>query len=122
MIKEQFYKNKISWQKSFMSGFCVDDQDNEVPWMTYPMIEFLKTTITKNHEVFEFGCGASTLFFARNAKNVTSIETNKIWQNIVTTKLAESELKNSQIFLAWVTVALCQHLRLGQRLESKLLY
>lgn len=99
MIKEQFYKNKLSWTKSFMSGFCVDEYDNEVPWMTYPMIEFLKNNIDKTHEIFEFGCGASTVFFARNAKNITSIETNKVWKNIITEKLQENKLKNTTIFL-----------------------
>jgi tRNA A58 N-methylase Trm61 len=99
MIKEYFLKNKISWEKSLISGFYVDENNLEIPWMTYEIIEFLKNKIDKNHEVFEFGCGSSTLFYARNAKNVTSIETNKFWKNLISKKLAENNLVNHDIFL-----------------------
>ncbi|NBV05988.1 MAG: class I SAM-dependent methyltransferase [Proteobacteria bacterium] len=89
MVKEQFQKNKIGWKKSFFEGFLQDDLGDAVPWMTYPMIEFLKNNLNKNHEVFEFGCGASTLFFAKRVKKVIGIETNARWFEIVKEKLSK---------------------------------
>ncbi|MBP7709815.1 MAG: methyltransferase domain-containing protein [Rickettsiales bacterium] len=99
LTKEQFYQNKISWKKSFLDNFSQDENGDAVPWMTYPAIEFLKNTITKNHEIFEFGCGASTLFFARNAKKVVGLETNEVWLKIVQNFLQREGLENAKINL-----------------------
>jgi len=99
MIKEQFKQNKDSWINSFKSGFCLDKNNNAIPWMTYPAISYLERFVTKKQEVFEFGLGSSTLFFARNCQNVYSIETNKIWSQIITTKLEQQNLENSNITL-----------------------
>lgn len=87
MIKEQFEKNKISWIKSFNDGFSQDENGDSVPWMTYPAIEFLKKHLNKNHEIFEFGCGASTLFFSKKVKKIVGLETNPRWLGIVQEKL-----------------------------------
>ena len=83
MLKEQFEKNKIGWKKSFIEGFSQDENGAALPWMTYPAIEFLKKNLTKNHEVFEFGCGASTLFFAERVKKIVGLETDERWGEIV---------------------------------------
>lgn len=83
MLKEQFEKNKIGWKKSFLEGFSQDENGAALPWMTYPAIEFLKKNLTKNHQVFEFGCGASTLFFAERVKRVVGLETDERWAEIV---------------------------------------
>lgn len=99
LTKEQFLQNKISWKKSFLDNFSQDENGDPVPWMSYPAIEFLKNRITKNHEIFEFGCGASTLFFARNAKRVLGLETNAVWFGIVQNFLQNAELTNAEIVL-----------------------
>lgn len=99
MIKEQFFKNKISWNNSSLSGFSQDEKGNFVPWMTYDAINFLKNYVKKDHQIFEFGCGASTLFFAENAAFVTSIETNEKWLKIVKDFLAKKKLNNVEINL-----------------------
>ena len=79
MPEEQFQKNKIGWEKSVSEGFSQDENGDAVPWMTYPAIEFLKKNLTKNHRIFEFGCGASTLFFASRVKKVVGLETRPNW-------------------------------------------
>jgi predicted O-methyltransferase YrrM len=99
MYKEEFKKNKTSWVNSLMSGISLDENQKEVPWMTYKAISYLKDFVKKDQEIFEFGSGASTLFFARNCKNVTSIETNKRWKSIIEERLKENNLTNSQINL-----------------------
>ncbi len=93
MLKTQFEQNKAGWKKSFLDGFSQDENSNPVPWMTYPAIEFLKNNLTKDHEIFEYGCGASTLFFSTIVKSVTGIETNKRWMVIVEEKLLNSVAK-----------------------------
>jgi hypothetical protein len=37
----------------------------EIPWYSYDSIKFLENFLQKNHHVFEYGCGASTLFFSK---------------------------------------------------------
>jgi predicted O-methyltransferase YrrM len=92
MIKAQFTQNKAGWKKSFLEGISQDESGNYLPWMSYPAIEFLQKTINKSHKIFEFGCGSSTVFFAKNAGSVTSIETNKKWQEAIETKLKSANL------------------------------
>lgn len=98
MIKEQFQKNKISWKKSFLDGFSQDENGDAVPWMSYSAIQFLKNNLNKNHEIFEFGCGASTLFFAKKVKKVVGLETNKKWLEIIKNKLPQ-DCQNVEINL-----------------------
>ena len=72
-----------------------DEAGNPVPWMTYPAIDFLKKNLNKNHEIFEFGCGSSTLFFAQRVKQVTGIETREKWFAM----LKSANLSNVEIIL-----------------------
>jgi SAM-dependent methyltransferase len=99
IVKEQFEKNKAGWEKSFFYGFSQDENGDAVPWMTYPAIEFLKNNLNKNHEIFEFGCGASTLFFSGIVKKVVGLETNKRWLGITQKMLAEKSRNNVVITL-----------------------
>jgi SAM-dependent methyltransferase len=99
IVKEQFEKNKTGWEKSFFYGFSQDENGDALPWMTYPAIEFLKNNLNKNHEIFEFGCGASTLFFSGIVKKVVGLETNKIWLGITQKLLAEKSRNNVVITL-----------------------
>ena len=92
MIKTQFRQNKAGWKKSFLEGFSQDENGAALPWMTYPAIEFLQKTIQPHHEIFEFGCGASTLFFAKRAKKVVSLETNEKWFDLVKSMLHSNNL------------------------------
>lgn len=99
LVKEQFGANKLSWKKSFLDNFSQDEFGEALPWMTYPAIKFLESKITKNHEIFEFGCGASTLFFAKRARSVASIETSQNWFQIIKKFLLEKGLNNAEITL-----------------------
>lgn len=95
IVKDQFYQNLASWKKSFIEGFCYDEYHCEVPWYSYKAIEFIKRFVKKNHRIFEFGCGSSTLFYANNASQVVSLESNKIWSKIIKEKLYQHNFKNS---------------------------
>ncbi len=76
-----------------------DEAGNPVPWMTYPAIDFLKKNLNKNHEIFEFGCGSSTLFFAERVKQVTGIETREKWFAMLNIKLQQAQLDNVELSL-----------------------
>lgn len=87
------------WKKSFLDGFSQDENGNALPWMTYPAIKFLQNNLGKDHTIFEFGCGASTLFFAQQVKKVVSLETNQKWFAIVNKLLIQATCNNVEITL-----------------------
>ena len=75
------------WFRSFREEACVDAEGNPVPWMTYPAVEFLKKRIQKNLSVFEYGCGASTLWWSSRVQEVISLEHDKGWYEKIARKV-----------------------------------
>jgi hypothetical protein len=98
MSKAQFQKHKKGWIKSFASGICQDEFGDFLPWMNYDTIDYFNSTINKTHNIFEYGFGSSTLFFAKRAKKVTVIESNLIWHKNFLQHIGELP-KNIEIIL-----------------------
>lgn len=69
--------------KSLKESKAVDNDGNLIPWMNYPIINLLKDRLTSDLNLFEFGSGYSTLFYARLVKSVTSVEYDDVWLQIV---------------------------------------
>ena len=73
------------WQKEYAidrtidEKICVDKDGNPIPWYTYPAIEYLSQFDYSSKLVFEYGSANSSLFWARRAKKVVSIEDNPTW-------------------------------------------
>lgn len=65
--------------RSLRERMPVDRDGNSLPWYTYPAIEFLKQVDFTDKDVFEYGCGNSTLFWSQRAKSVTSVEHDAKW-------------------------------------------
>lgn len=53
------------------------------PWFTFTAIDFIKEKLKNDLKILEWGCGSSSLWFAKNQCEVTSIEHNEDWANIV---------------------------------------
>lgn len=81
--------------KSIKKDLPVNSKGEEIPWYTYPAIEFLSQLDFSDKSVFEYGLGNSSIFWAKRAKNVISIEDNKKWYDSIYKK----SLKNQQTFL-----------------------
>jgi precorrin-6B methylase 2 len=75
--------------------------DLELPWFSYAAIDFLDDFLRPEMTVCEYGSGGSTLFFARRAKSVFSIEDNPQWFTLVSDRLRDKAITN-------VTLRLCQ--------------
>jgi hypothetical protein len=50
-----------------------------LPWVSFPVIDFLKKHLKHDSRVFEFGGGGSTLFFLDKCKEVATVEHNESW-------------------------------------------
>lgn len=73
------YLTEIGWFKAFRSRSPVDQNGEAIPWVTYSFIDFISERIKKEHSVFEFGSGNSTIYYAKRALKVVSVEHDKDW-------------------------------------------
>ena len=99
IIKSQYQQNQLGWQKSFLEGLSQDEHGSALPWMTYPFIEFITEKLQPHHIIFEFGSGASTLFFAPKVQKIVALESNKKWHKIIQVKLGEASINNVELTL-----------------------
>jgi hypothetical protein len=58
------------------------NNDGEVPWITYPAFQQLKRIVKPELRVFEYGCGASSLWWGRHVREVVSVDHNAAWANM----------------------------------------
>jgi len=65
--------------RALRKGECCDKNGNTIPWYTYPAIEFLNSIDMTGYNVFEYGSGFSSLYYACKAKHIISIEDNEEW-------------------------------------------
>ena len=68
-----------------------------LPWFSFASIAFLDRYITSAMEVFEFGAGGSTLYFARRAGRVISTENDAHWVDRVERALAAEGCGNVEL-------------------------
>ena len=57
------------------------------PWLSFGAIMALEGIVNKRLRVLELGSGGTTVFFAKNCKNVKSYETNADWYKKVMQKV-----------------------------------
>lgn len=53
--------------------------DEIIPWMTYPFLDYIRNLDLSQKTIFEYGSGYSTVFWAKNAKSVSSVENVPEW-------------------------------------------
>ncbi|MDX2255901.1 MAG: hypothetical protein NW214_10320 [Pseudanabaenaceae cyanobacterium bins.39] len=58
---------------------AVDRHNQPIPWYTYPAIEYIRQLDFSHQNVFEYGSGNSSLFWANIAKSVISVEQDVQW-------------------------------------------
>jgi hypothetical protein len=64
---------------SMVRQSSVSRSGDPLPWYTYSATEFLKQLDFTTRSVFEYGSGNSTLFWARRARRVVSVEHELDW-------------------------------------------
>ncbi len=78
------------------NGFPVNGRGEYQPWLTYPLIEYLKGFDFSQKRIFEFGAGASTLFWASRAWRVESVELDRRWFNSLVKIVPSNVVLNHQ--------------------------
>jgi hypothetical protein len=49
------------------------------PWYTLPALEWLAKQDVKEWEVFEYGCGYSTIWWRANCRDIISVDHDSVW-------------------------------------------
>jgi tetratricopeptide (TPR) repeat protein len=79
--KSSFVYREVSQRGFFLQSNLekVDDWNKQLPLLTWPFLDFIKTLDLKDIILHELGSGSSTLWFSNVFKCVESYETNKDW-------------------------------------------
>ena len=64
---------------SLKKGLPFGSDSDALPWFTYPSIEFLDQLNFKGCDVFEYGSGNGTKYWAKHCHSVTSVESDLEW-------------------------------------------
>lgn len=70
---------QVGWWESFRARAALDRNWRPVPWYTYPAIAFLDGRAGREWEIFEYGSGSSTLWWATRVASVTACESDEDW-------------------------------------------
>lgn len=60
-----------------------------LPWYTLPALQWLQAYVKPEMQVFEWGSGGSTLFFAKRARSVITIEHDLNWFKVLHDQVKE---------------------------------
>jgi len=75
------YLYSSGWMASLANKTPQNNVGETMPWMNFSIIELLHEKLTKEQDLFEFGSGYSTHYYAKRVKSVTSIEYDERWYN-----------------------------------------
>jgi FkbM family methyltransferase len=67
------------WLESWRRNVPVAQDGSPLPWYTYSMIDFIEGRIRPDMEVFEYGAGNSTLWWAQRVAHVSAVESDEGW-------------------------------------------
>jgi len=84
------YLHDIGWLESMDTDSVIDAQGKPIPWLTYPFISFVGARLNKSHQIFEFGSGNSTLYYAEKVASVDSVEHDKFWYDKIKTSVPQN--------------------------------
>ena len=68
-----------------------------LPWWSYKSIHTIEPLLKKEHNVFEWGSGGSTLFLAKRTNKVVAVENNPDWFERVQSSIKKFRITNVQI-------------------------
>lgn len=99
--------------RSSLASRAMDRHGDPLPWFTYSAIQFLLMKNFQEKTVLEWGSGQSTLFWAKRAKSVFSLEADQKWFE----KIKSSAPRNVSLHLVKFDVSDVDPLIAGQSFD-----
>ncbi|MEM6641972.1 MAG: FkbM family methyltransferase [Bacteroidota bacterium] len=87
----RFYLKPKGWALSRALHRPVSREGEPLPWFTYASIFFLEPRISKDHKVFEFGSGHSTMYLSSKVADIVSVESEENFYKEMKPKLDSIE-------------------------------
>jgi hypothetical protein len=84
------YLYLTGWMQSLKERKPVDNIGNPIPWMNFAVVNLLGNRLSHDLDLFEFGSGYSTLFFASRVRSVTSVEYDRKWFDLIKLQTPEN--------------------------------
>lgn len=92
-LKTEGYLFDEGWILSFERKEVMDREGRPKPWLTYSATAFLAGRLNESLDLFEYGGGNSTFFWATRCRGVTTVEHDQDWYK----KVAENKPVNADI-------------------------
>ncbi len=73
---------------------------DNMPWLAFGAIDFIKSIVRTNMSVFEYGSGGSTLFWSLHVKSVVSVEHEPSWYVKMASEFSKKQIGNVEYILA----------------------
>ncbi|MGH1579013.1 O-methyltransferase [Planktotalea sp.] len=67
------------------------------PWWPTRVIPKVEAFLKPSHDVIEYGSGSSTIWLARRARSVVSMEENQTWLEMTRARISREGIENAQI-------------------------
>ena len=78
LLRRGFLKDS-GWVLSMRRNEPVDAEGRPLAWYTYSALHFLEPRVRRDMDVFEFGAGNTTLWWAQRVRHVCSVESDEGW-------------------------------------------
>lgn len=92
------YLVQTGYIQSMMQRKLQSPDGSYIPWMNYPIIDFLKERLKSDLSVFEYGSGASTVFFGKRVKTIISVEYDQKWYEKIKKTLHKENILNAKLY------------------------
>ena len=87
-----------SWLRHLEEG--KSSVTDNMPWLTFGAIDFLKEKLNRDMSLFEYGSGGSTLFWSAHLRQVVSIEHEPLWYEKMVDEFSKRRIQNVEYILA----------------------
>ena len=90
--KASFAYNELNHRRFFLGSNLdqIKKKDEQLPLLTWPLLDFIKTLDLKDTTLHELGAGNSTIWFSNIFNEVKSYETNQAWYENLKPKLKKN--------------------------------